>query len=104
MLFRSSSQIMKRAGIGLGLEEAETVMTELDDQMREASELTSVFATPFAAGVGEDSFDIDVDAELGIIQAEAAGGEPPLALPAPPTQAPRGNVPTTVQRMVMADF
>ena len=41
-----SSQAMRKAGIGQGLEEAETVMNELDDQIREASELTTVLATP----------------------------------------------------------
>lgn len=61
-----SSQAMRRAGIGQGVEEAENVMNELDDQIREASELTTVLATPLV-NAGEDEEDLlDVDAELGL--------------------------------------
>jgi hypothetical protein len=71
---RASSQAMRNAGIGLDAGEAEKAMNELDDQMREASELTTVLATPLMAG--EDDSDgaflgvADVDAELGLIEEE----------------------------------
>lgn len=68
---RVSSQAMKKAGIGVGVEEAESVMNELDDQIREASELTTVLATPIVDHLGMTDADLaDVDAELGIIAEE----------------------------------
>ena len=73
---RDSSTAMKKAGLGVGVEEAENVMTELDDQIREASELTSVLATPIV----QDADDIDLDAELGLLELDDA---PEAAEPAP---------------------
>ena len=63
---RASNQAMKRAGLGAGVEEAESVMTELDEQIREASELTSVLATPLAdaAGPAPGGLDEDLAREL----------------------------------------
>lgn len=87
-----SSQAMRKAGIGQGLEEAETVMNELDDQIREASELTTVLATPLAAGAGDDQDDLDVDEELGLIERQRAeadddSGRLAAELPSAPAQA-----------------
>ena len=68
---RLSSQAMRKAGIGQGLEkEAESVMNELDDQIREASELTTVLSTPLVNTAGDDGEDLDIDEELGIIARE----------------------------------
>lgn len=84
---RDSSSAMKRAGLGVGIEEAETVMTELDDQIREASELTSVLAAPIV----EDEDDFDLDAELGLLAREEAAASPsplPAAAAAPARARP----------------
>jgi hypothetical protein len=90
---KRSSQAMRKAGLGQGLEEAESVMNELDDQMREASELTTVLATPLVNSTGEEEDELDVDEELGLIERQQAsavlvGGEPePLpAVPQPAAQ------------------
>ena len=78
-----SSQAMKKAGIGQGIEEAESVMNELDDQIREASELTTVLATPLVNSTGEEEDELDLEEELGLIEKEtaavaaAASGEVP---------------------------
>jgi hypothetical protein len=106
-----SSQAMRRAGIGQGVEEAETVMNELDDQMREASELTTVLATPLVNSTGEEEDLLDVDAELGLIaQQEAArvddapallpavAVEPPAPACAMPDPAPPSREPGGVMR------
>ena len=77
---RDSSTAMKKAGLGVGVEEAENVMTELDDQIHEASELTSVLATPIV----QDSDDIDIDAELGLLELDEA----PEAAERAPARAP----------------
>jgi hypothetical protein len=89
---KRSSQAMRRAGIGQGLEEAESVMNDLDDQMREASELTTVLATPLVNSAGEDEDDLDVDEELGLIERELQrepAGQEELALPAVPAAQPQ---------------
>ena len=65
---RMSSHAMKKAGIGIGIEEAETVMTQLDDQIREASDITSVLATPLLQDP-DHADDLDVDAELDLLSA-----------------------------------
>lgn len=75
---RLSSQAMKNAGIGSGLEDAEHVLSELDDQMREATEFTSVLTSPLTQMEEDD--DIDVDAELGLVVREVEGVDP-LGLP-----------------------
>lgn len=61
----SSSEALKRAGVGKGIKEAEEVMSQLDEQMREASELTSVLA-----GSMQDDEDLDVDEEFEQLQRE----------------------------------
>ena len=91
---RESTVAMKRAGLGVGVEEAETVMTQLDEQMREASELTSVLAAPIQA---DDDAGFDLDAELDLFaadeapapaQAQAADEREPLLRPAPAAAQP----------------
>jgi len=70
---RLSSQAMKNAGVGAGLEDAEKVMSELDAQMSEATEMTSMLATPLAQQAGVEDDEIDVDAELGLVVREEEG-------------------------------
>ncbi len=69
---RMSSQAMKNAGIGAGLEDAERVMSELDAQLSEATEVTTILATPLVQQGAEDE-DMDVDAELGLVVCEDEG-------------------------------
>jgi hypothetical protein len=101
-----SSQAMRKAGIGQGLEEAETVMNELDDQIREASELTTVLATPLVNSTGEEEDLLDVDAELGLIaqqQSEFSAAEPEsTAIPAVPSRIAEreARISTAIPRVV----
>ena len=75
---RASNQAMKKAGLADGVAEAEKVMGELDDQIREASELTSVLAEPLTdhtlgmgAGPGiDDELNRELDEELGLLESE----------------------------------
>ena len=55
----ASSAALKKAGVGKGVKEAEAIMSELDEQLRESSELTSVLTGPLA-----DDGDLDLDEEL----------------------------------------
>ena len=61
LTLKASTSAMKKAGITLGVQEVESVMTELDEQMREVHDITSAFATPLQGAGPEDA---DLDAEL----------------------------------------
>jgi hypothetical protein len=58
----ASSAALKKAGVGTGVREAEAVMSELDEQMRESGELTSVLSGPMTEEV-----DLDVEEELKLL-------------------------------------
>jgi regulator of replication initiation timing len=61
----ASSAALKKAGVGTGVREAEAVMSELDEQMRESGELTSVLSGPLT----EDS-ELDLEEELKQLMSE----------------------------------
>jgi hypothetical protein len=61
----ASSAALKKAGVGKGVKEAEAVMSELDEQLRESGELTSVLA----GGVQEEP-DFDLDEEFDQFEQE----------------------------------
>jgi hypothetical protein len=61
----ASSAALKKAGVGTGVREAEAVMSELDDQMRESGELTSVLSGSLA-----DDAEFDVEEELKQLMSE----------------------------------
>ena len=67
-----SSAALKKAGVGKGVKEAEAVMSELDEQMRESCELTSVLS-----GALQEDAEFDVDEELAELmkETEVAGAE-----------------------------
>lgn len=102
---KKSSQAMRKAGIGQGLEEAETVMNELDDQMREASELTTVLATPLVNSTGAEEDEIDVEEELGLIErqrtsaARAEADPDPEPIPAVPSAQGRSQAARVAPRV-----
>lgn len=56
---KASSIALKKAGIGVNANEVETVMTELDDHLKEMQDITSVLSTPV-----NGSYDDDIDREL----------------------------------------
>ena len=57
---------MRKAGITLGVQEVESVMTELDEQMREVQDITSVLSNPLQTPCVEDA---ELDAELELLDA-----------------------------------
>lgn len=84
----ASSNALKKAGVGTGVREAEAVMSELDEQMRESGELTSVLSGPLA----EDT-DLDVEEELNLLLKEGELEEEPMA-------AQKTRQPPTVNQFV----
>lgn len=75
LTLKASTAAMRKAGINLGVQEVETVISELDDQMREVNEITDVLANPLGGGQtmggsmsgGDDALDLDF--ELGLLEA-----------------------------------
>jgi hypothetical protein len=86
MTLKASTNAMRKAGITLGVQEVESVMTELDVQMREVQDVTEVLANPLNTLSAEEE---DLDAELELLEAMGSGPEeiPPLALPPALVQA-----------------
>ena len=113
----ASSNALKKAGVGTGVREAEAVMSELDEQMRESGELTSVLSGSLAEDV-----DFDVEEELNLLLKEGELGEEPAgqktrqpavvnqfadrripaALPAVEPTPMRATAPTVVADLVSA--
>ena len=93
---KQSSQAMKNAGLGSGAVEAESVMNELDGQLRDAEELTSVLATPLQ----DDDGAIDVDAELDLIAEEscvAPGFSSSMLKDSETTSTPKTKLPVVTE-------
>jgi hypothetical protein len=59
----ASSTALKKAGVGKGVQEAEAIMSELDEHMRESTEITSVLSTPLLDGDLNATFDMDSEFE-----------------------------------------
>lgn len=77
LTLKASTTAMRKAGITLGVQEVESVMSELDEQMREVADVTSALSNPLAAGgqgmggmfscTGLE--DAELDAELDLLTA-----------------------------------
>ena len=72
LTLKASTAAMRKAGINLGVQEVENVMSELDEQMREVQDITSVLATPMIAGPGSGAEEADLDAELDLLDTREA--------------------------------
>ncbi len=75
----ASSTALKKAGVGKGVKEAEAVMSDLDEQMREASDLNQVLSSNL-----QDETDFDLDEEFEMLMSE----ESDTALLLPKTTIP----------------
>ena len=62
----ASSAALKRAGVGKGVKEAEDIMSDLETQLRESSELTSVLSGPLI-----DDGELDLDEELDLLSQDS---------------------------------
>jgi hypothetical protein len=83
LTLKASTHAMRKAGITLGVQEVENVMSELDEQMREVQDVTEVLANPLNAGPEE----ADLDAELELLEAVGECLEPPVKEPVPAAPA-----------------
>lgn len=90
LTLKASTNAMRKAGITLGVQEAETVMTEIDEQMREVQDITSVLSHPLVLGGQTSSEDAELDAELELLEAMGpaiAAKEPRPSAPTKPAEA-----------------
>jgi hypothetical protein len=74
LTLKASTSAMRKAGISLGVQEVETVMSELDEQMREVQDITDVLSNPLSIAGGAASAsslteEADLDAELELLEA-----------------------------------
>jgi hypothetical protein len=74
LTLKASTAAMRKAGINLGVQEVETVISELDDQMREVNEITDVLANPLGGqsmggSMSANDEALDLDSELDLLEA-----------------------------------
>ena len=73
LTLKASTSAMRKAGITLGVQEVENVMSELDEQMREVQDITEVLANPATTGMLSGTEEADLDAELDLLEAVGDG-------------------------------
>lgn len=96
LTLKASTSAMKKAGITLGVQEVENVMSELDEQMREVQDVTSALSNPLMAnaqamgGLFSSSSleEAELDAELELLEAM---GEDYAAAPSRPSTRALAN-------------
>ena len=71
----ASTTAMRKAGITLGVQEVENVMSELDEQMREVQDITDVLTNPLNGpnSLLQSAEEADLDAELDLLEAVGDG-------------------------------
>jgi hypothetical protein len=85
LTLKASNSVMRKAGITVGVQEAENVMSEMDEQMREVQDLTEVLANPLNGSASLE--DAELDAELDLLEAMATPDAPLVSMPLEPSPA-----------------
>lgn len=88
LTLKASTSAMRKAGITVGVQEVENVMTEMDEQMREVQDITEVLANPLLVNGGAGGSmleDADLDAELDLL--DAVVSQPSAPIPETPPAA-----------------
>ena len=60
---RASTTAMKKAGIGAAIEDAERLLGDMDEQLKDTQDLTSVLSTPLNQAATEEEADLDLELE-----------------------------------------
>lgn len=76
LTLKASTSAMRKAGIAVGVQEVEDVMSALDEQMREVQDVTSVLSNPLQAGGPSGVEEAELDAELDLLEAVVPNAEP----------------------------
>lgn len=61
LTLRASTSAMKKAGIGVQLEDAENIMTELDNTIKDTQDLTTVLSAPLAYAEEDQELDAELE-------------------------------------------
>jgi chaperonin cofactor prefoldin len=106
LTLKASTSAMRKAGITLGVQEVENVMSELDEQMREVQDVTSALSNPLLANSqaiggmlsGPGVEDADLDAELDLLEAMGQDYPDPSfsSRPVRPVPVPVNSIPSSV--------
>lgn len=102
LTLKASTSAMRKAGIQMDVQEVESVMTELDEQLREVNDITSALANPLQSvedeeldaeleRLDEDERSQAVTAPPGTVQRQSAGEDQDRfeeAIPGTPRLAP----------------
>lgn len=84
LTLKASTSAMKKAGITLGIQEAENVMSEMDEQMRDVQDMTDVLTNPLTGPSGSGVDEEEIDSELELLDAIGSAPNPiPQGLPVP---------------------
>jgi hypothetical protein len=76
LTLKASTAAMRKAGINLGVQEVESVMSELDEQMREAHDITDALSNPLQGPTAiMTAEDADLDAELDLLEAVGSSAQ-----------------------------
>ena len=70
MTLKASTNAMRKAGIGVAVQDIENVMTELDEHIREAQDVTTALSNPLNVN---DMGDMDLEAEINMMMREDSG-------------------------------
>ena len=106
LTLKASTSAMRKAGITLGVQEVESVMSELDEQMREVQDVTSALSNPLLANSqaiggmlsGPGVEDADLDAELDLLEAMGLDcPDPSSARPVRPVPVPVNSIPSVAE-------
>jgi hypothetical protein len=97
LTLKASTSAMRKAGIQVGVQEVEDVMSALDEQMREVQDVTSVLSNPLQTGGPSSAEEADLDAELDFLLMEESGhaataGRAPRPVQEEPVAAAEGLV------------
>jgi len=85
MTLKASTNAMRKAGIGVAVQDIENVMTELDEHIREAQDVTTALSNPLNVN---DMGDMDLEAEINMMMREDSG-DLEITTPAPITSQTR---------------
>jgi hypothetical protein len=85
LTLKASTNAMRKAGIGVAVQDIENVMTELDEHIREAQDVTTALSNPLNVN---DMGDMDLEAEINMMMREDSD-DLEITTPAPITSQTR---------------
>lgn len=89
LTLKASTNAMRKAGIGVAVQDIENVMTELDEHIREVQDVTSALSNPLN---GNDMADMDLEAEINMLMSEEESPERHVETPSKPRKPAKDSL------------